>query len=108
MNTVVYFYKNPLTWCVLLILIQVWVAVVMSPSSQKTHTQIAEYEEALESVKSTPQLTEFIESQNTNLNHQQDVIVALTDMQKYLGGLTVLLLIVHLLLSYRRERIKQQ
>jgi len=108
MSTIVYFYKNPLTWFVLLVLIQVWVAVLMSPSSQQDHAQTLAYEAALESAKNDPQLTEFIESQNASLNHKQDVIVALTDMQKYLGGLTAICLFIFLLLAYRREWIEQQ
>jgi hypothetical protein len=108
MSTIVYFYKNPLTWFVLLVLIQVWVAVIMSPSSQQEYAQTVAYETALASAKNDPQLTEFIESQNASLNHKQDVIVALTDMQKYLGGLTAIGLLIFLLLTYRKERIEQQ
>jgi len=108
MSTIVYFYKNPLTWFMLLVLIQVWVAVIMSPTLQQENAQTVVYEAALESAKNDPQLTEFIESQNASLNHKQDVIVALTDMQKYLGGLTAICLFIFLLLTYRKERIEQQ
>ena len=92
----------------LLVLIQVWVAVIMSPTLQQENAQTVVYEAALESAKNDPQLTEFIESQNASLNHKQDVIVALTDMQKYLGGLTAICLFIFLLLTYRKERIEQQ
>jgi hypothetical protein len=108
MKSLIFFRKNPLTWLVVLLLLQVWVAVVLTPNSEQSHVQNDFYEEVLMLADGNVELTEFIESQNLRLNKQEDVIVALTDMQKYLGGLTAVFLFLLLLLQYYKERKNQQ
>ncbi|WP_371192904.1 hypothetical protein [Glaciecola sp. SC05] len=108
MKPLIFFYKNPLTWIVVLLLLQVWVAVVLTPNSEQSHAQNNFYDEVLMLADGNVELTEFIESQNLRLKKQEDVIVALTDMQKYLGGLAAIFIFLFLLLQYIKERKNQQ
>ncbi|WP_412973185.1 hypothetical protein [Glaciecola sp. MF2-115] len=108
MKAIDYFYKSPLTWLLVLSLLQIWVAVVMSPSAEKLNREKAEYEEVLLLVHDKPELADYVSTQHEMLEYKNEVLVALTDLQKYLGGLSAIILLLLLVLAYRKLRVKQQ
>tara|TARA_R110002167_G_scaffold73942_12_gene207248 strand:+ start:3378 stop:3638 length:261 start_codon:yes stop_codon:yes gene_type:complete len=70
-------------------------------------TEIVTYEDALDNSQENPNVADFIETQNASLKRKGEVIIVLTDMQKYIGGLMSIFLTVLLYLSYRKTRKKQ-
>ena len=108
MKSIVFFYKHPITWVLILVLLQVWIAFILSPPAEQYNLNKANYEQAVSLAGDNSELIEIIKYQSNELFRYTKVTTALTDMLKYIGGLSALFLFIHLMLACRKERAKQQ
>ncbi|AWL12224.1 hypothetical protein HMF8227_01751 [Saliniradius amylolyticus] len=102
MGTLNFFYKNPITWGLLLALLQVWVAIVIEPNSERLERELAPFEELKIEIQHNSKLVDLVESQQAKFEYKNEVIIALSAFQKTMGGFAAAMLAVFLYLSFRR------
>ena len=61
METIKYFYKNPISWCIVLILIQVYISSVLAPKPEHIKLELQAYEEMVLEANLNTKLVELIE-----------------------------------------------
>jgi hypothetical protein len=87
--------------------LQIYIAFKLEPAAVQSVSQLEAYEKVMVLTENNPIVAKYIESQNDNLVRKNEVISALTDFLKYVGGFIAFFSLVFLFLWYRREK-KQQ
>jgi len=80
----------------------VYVAFVLAPTPDRLYREVDAHEEIMLIVQDDSELAKLVVTQQAKLEFKNETIIALTTVQKTLGGFSAIVLALYLFLAYRR------